>query len=89
MSTTLEKALGEVGLWDRAEVAIASAMDNFVGEGNWRVNRRLEEAPCSGGGLYSAAMSDGKRYSAAMSDRWRYSVVMSNGWRYSDAMSNG
>ena len=61
MSTTLEKALGEVGLWDRAEVAIASAMDNFAGEGNWRVNRRLEEAPCSGGGLYSAVMSNGRR----------------------------
>ena len=38
LSTMHEKALGEVGLWDRAEAALASAMDNFAGECNWRVN---------------------------------------------------
>jgi len=38
LSTRPEKALGEKILWDRAETALASAMDQFAGEGNWKEN---------------------------------------------------
>ena len=38
LSTRPKKALGEKELWDRAEAALARAMDTFAGEGNWRVN---------------------------------------------------
>jgi threonyl-tRNA synthetase len=38
LSTRPKKALGEKVLWDRAEAALASAMDNFAGKGNWREN---------------------------------------------------
>lgn len=38
LSTRPEKALGEQALWDRAEAALASAMNQFAGEGGWRVN---------------------------------------------------
>jgi len=38
LSTRPEKALGEVEVWNRAEKALASAMDTFAGKGTWRVN---------------------------------------------------
>ena len=38
LSTRPKKALGEVALWERAEAALAKAMDDFAGKGNWRVN---------------------------------------------------
>ncbi|KAL3934811.1 MAG: hypothetical protein SGARI_003229, partial [Bacillariaceae sp.] len=38
LSTRPKKALGEVELWNRAEAALAEAMDSFIGKGNWREN---------------------------------------------------
>lgn len=38
LSTRPKKALGDVELWQRAEAALASAMDQFAGKGGWRVN---------------------------------------------------
>jgi threonyl-tRNA synthetase len=38
LSTRPKKALGDVELWNRAEKALASAMDEFSGVGTWRVN---------------------------------------------------
>jgi threonyl-tRNA synthetase len=38
LSTRPKKALGEKALWDRAEQALANAMDKFAGKGGWRVN---------------------------------------------------
>ncbi|GMI09966.1 hypothetical protein TrRE_jg13530 [Triparma retinervis] len=38
LSTRPAKALGEVAVWNRAEKALASAMDTFAGKGNWREN---------------------------------------------------
>jgi threonyl-tRNA synthetase len=38
LSTRPLKALGEVELWDRAEAALATAMDKFNGKGTWRIN---------------------------------------------------
>ena len=38
LSTRPIKALGEKELWDRAEVALANAMNAFSGEGSWRYN---------------------------------------------------
>jgi len=38
LSTRPKKALGEIALWDQAEESLGSAMDEFAGKGNWRVN---------------------------------------------------
>lgn len=38
LSTKPKKALGKKELWDKAETALANAMDEFSGEGNWREN---------------------------------------------------
>mmetsp|Transcript_4922 Transcript_4922/g.7414 ORF Transcript_4922/g.7414 Transcript_4922/m.7414 type:complete len:472 (+) Transcript_4922:300-1715(+) len=38
LSTRPTKALGEQELWDRAEAALANAMNEFAGKGNWREN---------------------------------------------------
>jgi len=38
LSTRPKKALGDKELWDRAEAALARAMDNFAGKGGWREN---------------------------------------------------
>merc|ERR1712003_476666 len=38
LSTRPAKALGAVELWERAEAALAKAMNAFQGEGTWRVN---------------------------------------------------
>jgi threonyl-tRNA synthetase len=38
LSTRPKKALGKKELWDRAEAALASAMDKFAGKGSWREN---------------------------------------------------
>lgn len=38
LSTRPKKALGELALWERAEAALANAMDEFAGKGGWRVN---------------------------------------------------
>ena len=38
LSTRPAKALGEIELWNRAEAALAEAMNEFVGKGNWREN---------------------------------------------------
>lgn len=38
LSTRPEKALGEKELWDKAELALARAMDSFAGKGGWREN---------------------------------------------------
>lgn len=39
LSTRPKKALGDMALWDKAELALANAMDNFAGKGSWRVNK--------------------------------------------------
>lgn len=38
LSTRPKKALGDILLWNRAEEALANAMDQFAGKGNWKVN---------------------------------------------------
>ena len=38
LSTRPAKALGETALWDVAEAQLAEALDEFAGEGNWKVN---------------------------------------------------
>lgn len=38
LSTRPAKALGELALWEKAEEALANAMNTFAGEGKWRVN---------------------------------------------------
>jgi threonyl-tRNA synthetase len=38
LSTRPKKALGEKDLWDKAEAALARAMDAFAGVGGWREN---------------------------------------------------
>lgn len=38
LSTRPEKAMGEKADWDRAEAALAAAMNIFAGKGKWRVN---------------------------------------------------
>ena len=38
LSTKPTKALGKQDLWDKAEAALAKAMNQFAGEGNWREN---------------------------------------------------
>jgi threonyl-tRNA synthetase len=38
LSTRPKKALGEIEVWNRAEAALAVALNKFVGEGQWRVN---------------------------------------------------
>lgn len=38
LSTRPKKALGDIELWDRAEAALARAMDTFAGKGGWREN---------------------------------------------------
>jgi len=38
LSTRPKKALGEKADWDRAEAALAGAMDTFAGKGGWKVN---------------------------------------------------
>ncbi|KAL3807763.1 hypothetical protein ACHAXA_000676 [Cyclostephanos tholiformis] len=38
LSTRPKKALGEKELWDRAEAALARALDTFQGKGGWREN---------------------------------------------------
>jgi threonyl-tRNA synthetase len=38
LSTRPKKALGEKEIWNRAESALARAMDNFAAEGGWKVN---------------------------------------------------
>jgi threonyl-tRNA synthetase len=38
LSTRPKKALGDIELWERAEKALANAMDKFAGKGGWRVN---------------------------------------------------
>ena len=38
LSTRPKKALGEVAIWDEAEAALAAAMNEFAGEGSWKVN---------------------------------------------------
>ena len=38
LSTRPKKALGEIAMWERAEAALARAMNEFIGEGNWKLN---------------------------------------------------
>lgn len=38
LSTRPKKALGDIELWNRAEQALANAMDQFAGKGGWKVN---------------------------------------------------
>jgi len=38
LSTRPKKALGSIELWQRAESALARAIDEFIGPGNWKVN---------------------------------------------------
>lgn len=38
LSTRPKKALGDIDLWNRAEADLERAMNEFAGEGNWRVN---------------------------------------------------
>ena len=38
LSTRPKKALGDIELWDRAEAALARALDAFIGKGEWKVN---------------------------------------------------
>jgi threonyl-tRNA synthetase len=39
LSTRPEKALGDIAIWNEAEASLAEAMDEFAGQGNWRVNK--------------------------------------------------
>ena len=39
LSTRPAKALGDEKLWDIAEAQLAEALNDFAGEGNWRVNK--------------------------------------------------
>ena len=38
LSTRPAKALGDLPLWELAEAQLAEALNEFAGEGNWRVN---------------------------------------------------
>eukprot|EP00747_Dinoflagellata_sp_TGD_P033120 gnl/TRDRNA2_/TRDRNA2_136402_c0_seq1.p1 gnl/TRDRNA2_/TRDRNA2_136402_c0~~gnl/TRDRNA2_/TRDRNA2_136402_c0_seq1.p1 ORF type:complete len:924 (+),score=186.86 gnl/TRDRNA2_/TRDRNA2_136402_c0_seq1:32-2803(+) len=38
LSTRPKKALGEIEIWDRAEDQLRQALNEFAGEGNWKVN---------------------------------------------------
>merc|ERR1711871_553012 len=38
LSTRPSKALGDIALWDLAEGQLTEALNEFAGEGNWRVN---------------------------------------------------
>ena len=38
LSTRPAKALGDLALWELAEAQLAEALNEFAGEGNWRVN---------------------------------------------------
>ena len=38
LSTRPKKALGEKCVWDKAEAELSSALDEFAGQGNWKVN---------------------------------------------------
>lgn len=38
LSTRPAKALGDLELWQRAEAQLAEALNEFAGEGNWKVN---------------------------------------------------
>jgi len=38
LSTRPKKALGDIDVWNRAEAALALAMDDFAGKGGWKVN---------------------------------------------------
>merc|ERR1719327_2232508 len=38
LSTRPKKALGEVELWNKAEGQLTEALNEFAGEGNWRIN---------------------------------------------------
>jgi threonyl-tRNA synthetase len=38
LSTRPAKALGETALWDLAEAQLAEALNEFVGEGHWKIN---------------------------------------------------
>lgn len=38
LSTRPKKALGDLALWNKAERALSRAMDDFAGQGGWRVN---------------------------------------------------
>ena len=38
LSTRPKKALGDIELWNKAEAALARAMDTFAGKGGWREN---------------------------------------------------
>ena len=39
LSTRPKKALGDIELWNKAEAQLAAAMDEFAGEGQWRINK--------------------------------------------------
>ena len=38
LSTRPVKALGDLALWELAEAQLSEALNEFAGEGNWRVN---------------------------------------------------
>ena len=38
LSTRPAKALGDMALWDTAEASLAEALNEFAGEGKWRIN---------------------------------------------------
>ena len=38
LSTRPKKALGDIELWNKAEADLRKAMNDFAGEGNWKVN---------------------------------------------------
>jgi threonyl-tRNA synthetase len=39
LSTRPKKALGDISLWNEAEAQLAEALNEFQGEGNWRINK--------------------------------------------------
>merc|ERR1712224_518936 len=39
LSTRPKKALGDPEQWKTAEAALEEAMNNFIGKGNWRINK--------------------------------------------------
>lgn len=38
LSTRPEKSMGDIALWDRAEAQLTEALNEFAGEGKWKVN---------------------------------------------------
>ena len=38
LSTRPKKAMGDLALWEKAEASLTESLNDFIGEGNWKVN---------------------------------------------------